>query len=769
MGADVATFCNSQANASKGTFVSWCTRRCRVATESDLRPPTTFVSSERSIQLACSVLGMRAGECRISSKKGPPRRVVATAWSSRVTFVFSECDAAELRDETWVALFPWLDEYESADAAQLEALVPSVSDWWIADSPRDTAADVALDALIVELARLAVRRHREVAFGELAPCLDPSIPLAGLRLVPRAETVVRRLGDRALVQTLLLTSAESLFALKGTGPDTVREVVTGVLGASVLVSPEDGVLPDEDTQSPVAEQLIDDLRVLARWRGLRGSLGLPLLDIDIEDGAPEEIQEIATRISAINGKDFAESVQSNPVDELENLIEQLDEREMLALTEYVMAAEPISIGQLSVRLHVSKGRASGIVAKLKQQLAAACAFETTAGGLLASIRAEIQPVTSLERLLDMQPLLRTEVSSLGVPLWLALDRLDDGFEVTGSWAVAPDLRSAKGRTIVMLEQFESANAVVSMESAAMTLKLSTDEVRGWLQYCEIPILDDSVLLSTRRLVDHAAGILEVVGPVDIDRLTDLLDTDRTEHHVAKCLGNDERFARTATGLWCLSDSVAAGPPESAAPGSAQSMPAEAIGDLGRPGARSQALDPAEALGIRPTRRLYRIGDTWSFRLRVTSEHLRGSGFTVPVGVAQVLGCAQGVVRELPSRLGTQMVRWTGTNPTCGTIRRFLAELSSQIGDWVFLTYSDARGFDVASCAEVEAANPVCRALALIGVGDPQGVADAKVAPVLAMAIGLDPDTKPRRILSRYQARDDAVASLLEEAWTVGLR
>lgn len=674
-------------------------------------------------------------------------------------FRFSEYDAADLRDDTWVDLFPWLDEYESADAVCLEDLVPEVSDWWIADSPQATAADIDLDRLVVGLAGLAVRRHRDLTFGELAPRLDPTIPVAGLRLDPRAETVVRRLGDRVLVQTLMSSSVGSLFALKGTSPDTVQEVAAGVLGASILRLPEDGVLPDEETDGPVAAQLVEDLRVLARWRGLRGGLGSPLIAVDIEDDAPEQVQEVATRISAITGKDFATMVESNPVDELENLIEQLDERETLALTEFVMAAEPISMGQLSVRLHVSKSRAGGIVAKLKQDLAAACEFETTAGGLLASIRAEIRPVTLLDRLLDMQPVLRTEVPSLGVPLWLALDRLDDGFEVTGTWAVAPDLRAAKGRTVVMLEQFESDNAVVSVETAAATLRLSTDEVREWLRYCDIPVLDDNVLLSTRRLADHAAGILEVLGPTQIGRLTDLLDTDRSESHVAQRLADDERFTQ-ASGQWGLAQPL----------GVEADREPEVAGHL-------VAVEPSAAeensiestIVVRPTRRLYRIGDAWCFRLRVTSEHLRGSGFTVPVGVAQAWGCAQGSVRELPTRLGTQMVRWTRTTPTCGTIRRFLNDLSSQPGDMVFLTGGEGGGFDVVPCAEIDTADPIRGALALIGVADPQSIADTDVAPLLAAAIGLDPDIKPRRILSRYQSRDDAVAALLEKAWTVAAR
>lgn len=675
-------------------------------------------------------------------------------------FAFAQYDAADLSDDTWVDLFPWLDEYESADAARLEEIVPNVSDWWIADTPRDTCSDADLDAVIAGLAGLAVRRHRTARFGDLAPRLDPTIPVAALRLGPRAETVVRRLGDRALVRTLLSATVESLFALKGTSPETVQNVAAGVLGAAILVAPESGVPSDHQTDNPVAVQLVDDLRVLARWRGLRGALGSPLIDADIEEDAPEEVQEVATRISAITGKDFVAAVEADPVDELENLIEQLGERETLALTEFVMAVKPISLGQLSVRLHLSKGRAGGIVAQLKQKLAAACEFETTAGGLLASMRAEIRPVTSLARLLDMQPVLRREVPTLGVPLWLALDRLDDGFEVTGPWAVAPDLRAARASTIVMLEQFESGNGVLPLETAARTLRLSTDEAREWLEYCEIPVLDDKVMVSTRRLVDHAAAILEVLGdPVDTAALTDLLDTDRSEQFVARHLADDERFSRTATGKWVLAEL-----PEAVADAIPQSSVLCEADELD---AAHESTDAT--IVVRPTRRLYRIGATWRFRLRVTAEHLRGSGFTIPVGLAQAFGCRQGELRELPSPLGTQMVRWTGTNPTCGTIRRFLTELSTRPKDIVFLTYSEDGGFDVVPCADVAPDDPLRGALALIGVQNPDDVNEAEAAPLLATAIGLESGTKPRRILSRYQTRDGTVAELLEAAWTVAVR
>lgn len=686
------------------------------------------------------------------------RRVMTRGRKSRGD-ALSDYGAAELRDDTWVDLFPWLDEYESADAAELEVLVPNVPDWWIADSPQDTSRDVALDDLVAGLARLAVRRHRASTFGRLAPRLAADIPVAALGLGTRARTVVHRLGDPASVSALLSSTAEALFALKGTSPDTVQDVAAGVLGAAVLTAPEDRV-PEGDAEDPVAVQLVDDLRVLARWRGLRGAPDSQLIAVHIEDDAPEEVQEVAARIAAISAEDFGSTAESNPVDEIENLIEQLGERETLVLQDFVMAATPITMGELSVRLHVSKSRAAGIVARLRQEMAAACEFETTAGGLLASMRARIRPVIPLESLLDAQPVLRTEVPSLGVPLWLALDRLDDGFEVSGPWAVAPDRRTAKGKTVVMLEQFESRNGVVPLTSAAETLALSPAEVREWLRYCDIPVLKDRVLLATRRLVDHAAAILEVLGGVvDIGDLAELLDTDRTEKFVSRQLADDDRFACTPTGHWTLAASGEASNEVLATPDGAPVTE----------GNVSHAEPPEEAIAIRPTRRLYRTGGTWRFRVRVTTEHLRGSGFTIPAGVAQAFGCRRGQIRELRSPLGIQTVRWTGTNPTCGTIRRFLVEVAAQPDDVVFLTCSADGGFDVVPCAQVTDDEPVRSALALIGVSRPGDLSEPEAAPVLAEAIGLDPDTKPRRILSRYQARDEAVAERLEAAWTVGIR
>lgn len=652
-------------------------------------------------------------------------------------FAFTEFDDADLRDESWVDLFPWLDSYESSDAAHLEDLVPGVEDWWIADSPRLTRADAVLDDLVTALAALIVRRHRNLLFAQLAPGLGRSIPLAALRLGPRPESVVRRLAARDSVDALLATDVETLFSLRGTSPETVEHIVAGVLGSAILLDPACGVSPDDGSDHPAATQLVDDLRLVSRWCRLRGRVAEPLILIDIEDGAPEDVQKAASRVAALTASDLDALVESNPIDEVENLVEQLDERQGIALREYLTAISPISMGELSSRLHVSKSRAGVLVAEVKNDFAEACGFHSAAGGLVASIRAELEPVASLERLLRLHPILTQVIPTLDVPLWLVLARLGDVFEVDGGWVVAPNAEEAKDRTVAMLEQIQSRNGVVALASAAEALNLSVTETREWLSFSRIPVISDHALLSVRRLVDHAVGVLEAVErSLTTSELIEILDTDRSESTLERYLADDDRVIRS-DGRWMLAETAAA----------------DTVG------AQHDRL-----VEIRNTPHLYRLGRAWIYRLSVTPDHFTGSGLTIPVGVAAAFGCLPGATHEIPSRLGQQIFRWTGTDPTCDAIRRFLVDISAEPKDTVFLIRSDDIGFDIRRLAESAIGDPLRHALAMIGHPEPDSVEEAAIPEMLAVAAGLPPVTKPRRILSAYQTRDDVVSELLETKW-----
>ncbi len=640
----------------------------------------------------------------------------------------------ELRDVVWVDIFPWLDACESNAAKFLEELVPDVGDWWIADTPRDTWADTSLDDLLAGLSALVVRRHRSTAFRELVQTLSDTIPLAALRLSPRPETVVRRLAHRDIVPELMARSVDDMFTVRGTSLESVEQIVAGLLGAAIRIAPESGLPDDDEQENPAAQQLVDDLRVLARWRRLRGRADDTLISVDADDEAPESVQDAALRIAALTGGDLDGGSESNPIDEIENLVEQLDEREGVVLRDYIMAQTPITLGELSVRLHVTKSRAGALVSKVKQDFVAACDFDTAAGGLMAGMRAEIQPIAPLARLVRMHPILEQTVPSLGVRLWLVLDRLDDAFEVIESWAVSPDKSSALARTASMLEQFESTNGVVPLSVAAQALGLSVVEVTEWFAYGRIPVVNGCALMSTAKLTDHAAGVLEATQRAMTTRMViDALDCNRSESAVARALDDDERFVGGDDGYWRLG---------AAHPGEQTSL---------------------EAKDFRSTRRLYRVDGQWTYRMHVGADHLRGASLTVPAGVAEAFGLRPGGVLEASSDLGPQILRWTGANPTCGSIRRFLDELSAQADDMVFVHYSVEHGFAITSCATTED-DPIRRALALVGCPAPAEIDGDDVVPMLATAVGLASDAKRRRVLSVYQSRDEMVADLLQSVW-----
>ena len=106
---------------------------------------------------------------------------------------------------------------------------------------------------------------------------------------------------------------------------------------------------------------------------------------------------------------------------------------------------------------------------------------------------------------------------------------------------------------------------------------------------------------------------------------------------------------------------------------------------------------------------------------------------------------------------------------CGTIRRFLVDSAIEPRETIFLICSDEGVFGVDKYVEPVSDDPLRRALALIGHPPADDVDKDELASLLAVAAGLPADTKPRRILSAYQARDDVVAALLESAWVVSAR
>ncbi|MFZ2175655.1 MAG: hypothetical protein WAW17_16780, partial [Rhodococcus sp. (in: high G+C Gram-positive bacteria)] len=399
--------------------------------------------------------------------------------------------AGALSETLWVELLPWLDDYVSDRAALLEPLAPS-PDWWFSESPSFTALEVDLEKVLDELSALYVVHHAPAALAASFPSLDAALPVAALVLDSRATTALRRLTSEPTLAGLLPHTVTDLFGIRGTSAQTIQDIVHSLLSCTVVRDLGARIEADDVPDTPpVITALVDDLQQLSVWRRARGHGDRPLITVEIDDESPEPIQELAARLNAVTPADLPEGDRGDAVDEIENLITQLGERESLILHERLLASEPMRLGAVGAKLGLSSGRVGQIEADIKATLNAACGFGTAVGNLLASLRVEIQPVASLHRLLAVHPVIAAEVPSLHVPLWLVLDRLDDYFEVTDGWAAAPSVSAAMKRTQTLLEDFESSNGVVALDDVATAVSMPRDELEEWLARCGVTVVADS--------------------------------------------------------------------------------------------------------------------------------------------------------------------------------------------------------------------------------------------------------------------------------------
>ncbi|SCF41537.1 Sigma-70, region 4 [Micromonospora purpureochromogenes] len=718
---------------------------------------------------------------------------------------FGDLPPEAYHDAPWIQVLPWLAPYTPATARELTELTPS-PDWWLTESPAVTTMTAEHEDLCRHLARLFLVRHSEATFGGSFPTVPRRLPLSTLATGARARTAFQRLQVQT-VGELEALSVRSLYDVRGTGQGTVEDVVTALVSAAIVRSGDQGdadmvegeVLSETAPATalpPAHTQLLEDLAQLASWRHIRRRGDQPLLRVVIENGAPEQVQELALRLNSLTAADISSTIGNpDPVLEFTALLSELDERQLRILRDRFLGTTPRKLADLATEFDVSRERVRQIEAKLKELLARTFHFGTSIGNLLASLRVEIQPVAALDRLITLHPDLARDVPGVDVPLWLVLDRLDDYFEVTDGWAAAPDVSSAREQTRTLLEDFASEHGVVDLEAVTAATSLPKNELLAWLSWCGYVLHNNQILTRTRSLNDHAAGLLAATGePLHIDQLQAQMGRDNSIRSLANQLADDERFVRTDRATWGLAsweveeytsirqqiglELAAAGGQVAigqlvesitsrfdVSPSSVQAYAGNGDYEIVQGLVRRRESPAAPRKAPTATRRLFRHDDVWKLRITITRDHLRGSGFPVPSGLANLVGCAQGEVVELESDLGTQSVRWTGLQPASGTIKRFLDQLEAREGQNAFLEFAPYGRFSVSLQAPVgPEAGPLEQALALIGAketGDPEAATAS-----LATTVDLPPDAKPRRILAAYRQRgDDDIAGLLERVWT----
>jgi hypothetical protein len=148
-------------------------------------------------------------------------------------------------------------------------------------------------------------------------------------------------------------------------------------------------------------------------------------------------------------------------------------------------------------------------------------------------------------------------------------------------------------------------------------------------------------------------------------------------------------------------------------------------------------------------------------VRISNDHLRGSGSVAPHAIATVLDLRSGETRQLDNPLGPQSVAWTGLQPQFGTIRRFLMAEDVAAGADAFLVLHDDATFSFELARDLTT-NPLADALSLAGA---PAVIDREAARLaLAQALRLPDDSPVTSIIGGYRERgDDDIAELLTSA------
>ncbi|MBY6706209.1 hypothetical protein HQ308_05285 [Rhodococcus sp. BP-241] len=687
---------------------------------------------------------------------------------------------------TWAGIFPHLTDSLYIDGRSVAS-----------ESVEESSYS---EVLVGQLEREIVDHRPTVPLGILLPSAPRHYTEKRLEVGPRAFTCLNRATDVRTLDGVLTKSVRELLDVRGAGLGTVESIVNALIRVCISGHQdhevEHAVATATPEHSPAVHQLIDDVQALARWRRVRDQGSTPLFEVPGNEAVPEQLQEVLARLEALTAEDFPGVPEKSASETLALFYDGLDDRDRKIFEDRIISTDPSTLQSVADVWDVSRERVRQLESKLRTRVNELCAFGTPVGDLLASLRAEITPVASLERLLQRHPELRTDVPGCAVPLWQVLDGLDDDIKVTDGWAATPDTEVAKTTTREFLLAFADDNGVVDPKSLPAGSLCAEDELDDWLSWCGYDFFRGRILTSTRNLGDHSVSILSVHGEtMSAEDIFSAIGKDRSFRSFLNQLSVDPRVTRVGKTEWALTsweveeygsiraqiarvldehdgtlgmDRLAAeissrfGVTESSV--RTYASMGEFVLEKGVVSRRSVAAVPRKT--PEETRGLYRDGSVWRLAIVANKDHLRGSGFAVPSGVARLLGVEYGMSTELHSRLGAQAIRWKGVQPGCGSIRRFLQDLNVVEGERLFLELHDEGMFDIVRAPSLPMnGNPIAAALVWTGRTDVVDQSDPDIIAGLAEALGIPGEDRPRRILSTARGRDEThLIELLESAW-----
>ncbi|OBJ57435.1 sigma factor-like helix-turn-helix DNA-binding protein [Mycobacterium asiaticum] len=698
----------------------------------------------------------------------------------------------DVSPRAWADAFPWL----------AGALGASGGDW-LQDSIQDTDP-ITHEARLATISALAMERLTRWTIGQIFPGLPPDINLLQLDIPMRARNALAKFG-RADLNKLMATTVREMLDWNQVGVGTVDAILQALADASTYTAtPEiSASFPDIRlfAEPPAGRQIrngwvgtvVEDLTKIAMWYCTVGSPGQPLIGGTVPSGTPDEILKARQRLEALSASDVLseEDLELDVAGLFDEALARLDPRAVDVLRARLFADEPVTLDQLGREHNVTRERVRQIEGKARGTILSVISEEGPLAMVATSARDLIGTIRPLDDLLELIPALGKEVERVCQPAWRVLDRLDDAYEIEDGWCVVPTMTAARALTQAQLDEKADHYGVVRLDELDLINpsrpERCPDLTASWLAHCGYVIYSEFVLTRTSSVGDYAAAILRLEGsPLGSQEIVDRFVFERSARSLGNALSSDSRFERVDRDRWALKEwgleaytgirsiirelvareggrarldkVIEYITARYSVSGSSVIAYAAAAPFATKDGIVQLGPERTARKAPRQTRRLFRRPDGWAYRVRITSDHLRGSGSVAPMAIANIVNLSEGQAIQLDSWLGPQTISWTGIQPSFGTIRRFLIEEDVAAGGQAFLIIRDDSTFDFEQLRE-STEDPLAKALALIGAAPTSDAEEARVS--LATAIGLPEDSPVASIIGDYRARgDEDVADLV---------
>jgi hypothetical protein len=484
-----------------------------------------------------------------------------------------------------------------------------------------------------------------------------------------------------------------------------------------------------------------------------------------------------------------------------------DDRQLLELRLCSLTGAE-TLGQIGSRRGITRERVRQIEAKLAGRLRKlAAAPESSLGRTVARVQREIGVAMQTGHLAIVESL-----TDLGVPsietlearalLWLA-----GPYQLGGDWLVRRPAQQIIDQSREILERLTSSGSatVADAEDALEEFGVARTEARDWIVSTGGYRIHEDFLVRWRgSLADKAEVVLRLAGgPLSQDELVNGLGPKTNPRSMVNQLLGDPRFKRTGLrhfGLasWDhdeytgIADEIAQEIERQGGEASLEhlivtisskygvspsSVRAYAMGPQFEKGTAGSirlrtGAGPADVVSLpESTRGAFLLDDVWSYRMRVSDQHLRGSGSVLPASVARMFGLGPRDTVDLFSQWGPIRLSWPSLSPHLGSIRVPLQAFGAHEGDLVFLIVRDTSA-DLLHVPRVrlDGLQGPARLAAEVGANPRAG----SFLEAVARSLGMDPDSPSTAIRRSLLARgEDELASLIphepdEEALVLSL-